>query len=197
MLLGGHLAHDNVVPAATLAILALSFIVGHVIAPFGKLVQRLNEKSWFITQLVNEAGEVGKKHTWLVEKDDEAGKMYDWLQAHHPDQGALCAKIRVEFTMDNALAVTFLAVAVMSALGNANTWVIAVEIAMPGRSARIWKITLAGEPIRRDAVIGSFSPPAISAPPSAVTVRAYPGSLAIRCPCFADVSQRRLGRAAA
>jgi hypothetical protein len=155
VLLGGHLAHDNVVAAATLTILWFSFIAGHLTAPFGKLVQRLNEHSWFIpdqvalfissklvkkddkaytTQPVKKNDKARKRHTWikehtwLVKKDDEAGEMYDWLRAHHPDQGALCAKIRAEFTMYNALAVTFLAVAVMSALGNADSWVTAISL---------------------------------------------------------------------
>ena len=45
--------------------------------------------------------------------------MYDQLRAHRPDAGALCAKIRAEFTMHNALSVAFVAVAAMSTQSDA------------------------------------------------------------------------------
>jgi hypothetical protein len=95
-LLGGHLDSDNALGAATLVFFFLSFVVGHVVAPFAKGVQRFNER------------------TGLVKKDTGAGREYDWLRAHHPDAGALCAKIRAEFTMYNALSVVFLAIAMMA-----------------------------------------------------------------------------------
>jgi hypothetical protein len=191
MLLGGHLAHDNVVPAATLAILGFSFIIGHVIAPFGKLVQRLNEQSWFIpnkivrfipskfakkddrnfieiSQIVNDDDEARKKRTWLVEKDDEAGNMYDWLRAYHSDQGALCAKIRAEFTMYDALAVAFLAVAVMSRLGHAASWVIAISLlAVPVMAHRGGKTEGTYQKTTKKFARAYNYPNVVSAPPTA------------------------------
>src|SRR5215467_3233774 len=48
---------------------------------------------------------------------------------------------------------------------------------LPG-SARIWKITLAGAPIRRDTVMGSYSLPAISASIVSVSPVGQPPSAA-------------------
>jgi hypothetical protein len=99
-LLGGHLNGDNAVAAMSLVALFLSFLVGYVLAPIAKQVQRMNERL-------------------LLKKDPDTGERYDQLRAHRPDAGALCAKIRAEFTMHNALSVAFVAVAVMSTQSDA------------------------------------------------------------------------------
>ena len=85
--------------AMSLVALFLSFLVGYVLAPIAKQVQRMNER--------------------LLLKDPDTGEMYDQLRAHRPDAGALCAKIRAEFTMHNALSVAFVAVALMSTQSDA------------------------------------------------------------------------------
>jgi hypothetical protein len=111
-LLGGYLDSSNVVAIATLTFFFLSFLVGHILAPFAKGVQRLNERT-------------------LVDKDPCAGKRYDWLRAHHGDAGALCAKIRAEFLMYDALSIAFLVVAAMAILTSAVPLAIAAVLAVP------------------------------------------------------------------
>lgn len=95
-LLGGHLSSDNAVAAMSLVLFFLSFLTGYVLSPFAKLVQRINER------------------VWVGEDKDDVGRMYDGLRAHKQEAGALCAKIRAEFTMHNALSVTFFAVTFMT-----------------------------------------------------------------------------------
>ena len=94
-LLGGYLSSDNALASMSLVFLFLSFLSGYVLAPVAKLVQRINER-------------------FLIKKDDDVGHMYDSLRAHKPDAGALCAKIRAEFTMHNALSVVFIVIAMMT-----------------------------------------------------------------------------------
>jgi hypothetical protein len=144
-LLGGYLESGNAVPTATLAFGFVSFVLGHVLAPIAKWVERLNE--WPVQGKVAKAPVSGtsaptqwsvdarpeirateaaatkppsgvvrlkkRAHFW-VDKDERAGEAYDWLRTHHPDQGALCARIRAEFLMYDALFVVFLVVTGMT-----------------------------------------------------------------------------------
>lgn len=121
-LLGGNLDDGNALPAAMLALLFLSFLLGYLLAPFTWGVQRLSEAPPLVTRRT--------RMRWLA-KDPDADPRYDWLRAHHPGAGALCAKIRAEFTMYYALSVAFLAAAVMAALDGAAAWALASLLAVP------------------------------------------------------------------
>jgi hypothetical protein len=68
--------------------LGAAYVVGHLLSPAAKYVQRLGERKIF--------------HPAPKEEGS-----YDDLRLRHPEVGALCAKIRAEFTMYNGLAVVF------------------------------------------------------------------------------------------
>jgi hypothetical protein len=120
--LGGNLHDDNALPASMLAVLFLSFLLGYLLAPFTRGVQRLNEDPPLMSKVT--------RRRWLA-KDADAEARYDWLRAHQPDAGALCAKIRAEYTMYYGLSAAFLAVAVMASLGGALVWALASLLAVP------------------------------------------------------------------
>jgi hypothetical protein len=121
-LLGGNLHDDNALPVSMLAVLFLSFLLGYLLAPFTRGVQRLNEAPPLVTKVT--------RRRWLA-NDPDAEASYDWLRAHQPAAGALCAKIRAEYTMYYALSATFLAVTVMAAVSGAFTWALASFLAVP------------------------------------------------------------------
>ena len=72
----------------------------------------------------------GTGRRWFT-NDPDAEPRYDWLRAHQPAAGALCAKIRAEYTMYYALSAAFLAVAVMASVSGAFTWALASLLAVP------------------------------------------------------------------
>jgi hypothetical protein len=121
-LLGGNLQDDNALPVSMLAVLFLSFLLGYLLAPFARGVQRLNEAPPLVTRLT--------RKRWLV-NDPNAEASYDWLRAHQPAAGTLCAKIRAEYTMYYALSATFLAVAVMASVSGDFAWALASVLAVP------------------------------------------------------------------
>src|SRR5918995_3959363 len=75
-LLGGNLHGDNPLPVPMLAVPFLSFLLGYLLAPFTRGVQRLNEDPPLVTKKT--------RMRWLA-KDVDADARYDWLRAHHPD----------------------------------------------------------------------------------------------------------------
>jgi hypothetical protein len=79
---------------ATVFLFLAAYIVGQLIAPFAKLVQRIGE--W----------------KWLRPKPKADSAAYDFLRLYHKDAGEQCAKIRAEFTMFNGLATVFFACSV-------------------------------------------------------------------------------------
>jgi hypothetical protein len=89
--LGDPLASESVV-AALLSFVVASYVVGQLLSPAAKLVQRIGELEVFRP--------AAKAHG------------YDWLRLHHPKAGAHCAKIRAEFTMHNGVAAVLAASAV-------------------------------------------------------------------------------------
>ena len=121
-LLGGNLHDDNALPVSMLALLFLSFLLGYLLAPFTRGMQRLNEAPPLVTKVT--------RRRWFA-NDPDAEARYDWLRAHQPAAGALCAKIRAEYTMYYALSAAFLAVAVMASLGGALAWALASLLAVP------------------------------------------------------------------
>jgi hypothetical protein len=68
-----------------------AYVVGQLVSPLAKLVQRAGELPSF--------------------KPRAKADGYDWLRTHAPEAGAHCAKIRAEFTMHNGLAAVLLAMA--------------------------------------------------------------------------------------
>jgi hypothetical protein len=104
-LLGGNLHDDNALPVSMLALLFLSFLLGYLLAPFTRGVQRLNEAPPLVSKAIR--------------------------RAHQPAAGALCAKIRAEYTMYYALSAALLAVAVMASVSGAFAWALASLLAVP------------------------------------------------------------------
>jgi hypothetical protein len=121
-LLGGNLHDDNALPVSMLAVLFLSFLLGYLLAPLARGMQRLNEVPPLVTK--------GTRRRWFA-NDPDAEARFDWLRAHQPAAGALCAKVRAEYTMYYALSVAFLAVAVIASVSGAFAWAIAGLLAVP------------------------------------------------------------------
>ncbi|MGB4847669.1 MAG: hypothetical protein WBP41_07095 [Saprospiraceae bacterium] len=111
-------------PALSLLIfLATGYIIGELISPAAKEVQRIGEKGirkYFIENVLAKVftksqnkKEIKLTGEQLKEKKEEENLQkqkkleYDRLRFTNPDVGALCAKIRAEFTMHNGLAVVF------------------------------------------------------------------------------------------
>ena len=92
--LGSSLAGS--LSVAILIFLVAAYLVGQLLSPAAKLVQRIGE------DLPN----------WIREKVPKA-EDYDWLRLHYPAAGDQCAKIRAEFTMHNGLAVLLLLTAIV------------------------------------------------------------------------------------
>jgi hypothetical protein len=117
---------ENSTTLSFLIFLGTGYVVGELISPFAKMVQRINEIG-----ILKTIGEVIKRIRNILkimiykelrkrirkirklklknkkEKLDEKKLRYDRLRVEKPDVGALCAKIRAEFTMHNGLAVIF------------------------------------------------------------------------------------------
>ena len=104
-----------------LIFLGTGYVIGELISPIAKMVQRITETngSILITWL-KALGTIWKKGKKEEEKTSsnkqpeiespefkEAKIRYDRLRLKHPEVGALCAKIRAEFTMHNGLAFVF------------------------------------------------------------------------------------------
>ena len=66
-----------------------------------------------------------------VRKIRDAGANYDWLRANHPETGGLCAKIRAEFLMYDALSVAFIVVASMAIFAQAPWLTVASLVVAP------------------------------------------------------------------
>jgi hypothetical protein len=87
------------------------YVVGQLLSPYAKLVQRVGEsrpiRGVVQSKLVQRIGQwLGFK---LKEMPNAPSGAYDWLRLHSKEAGGQCAKIRAEFTMHNGLAVVFLA----------------------------------------------------------------------------------------
>src|SRR5438046_8088201 len=98
--------------------LATAYVVGQLLSPLAKLVQRLGELSWF--------------------KPKPKAEGYDWLRTHQPEAGAHCAKIRAEFTMHNGIAAVLLVSAIVYALrGEAWRWSVLGGLILGGLLAAV------------------------------------------------------------
>lgn len=95
--------------------LGMGYVIGVVISPAAKMVQRLNELGipFSLTKMKKALADYRagkhKKNNLTQEKEPFSEKKlrYDRLRLEEPEVGALCAKIRAEFTMHNSLAVIF------------------------------------------------------------------------------------------
>jgi len=101
-----------------LIFLAASYVAGQVISPAAKLIQRLGESvslSW-LAECIRKLGDA-MPDSWaaksirrlaksvpLQKLADKRNGAYDRLRLRHAESGALCAKIRAEFTMHNGLS---------------------------------------------------------------------------------------------
>lgn len=74
---------------SALMLLACCYLIGQLLSPLAKVLQRIGELSIFTPR--------------------EKAADYDWLRMHQPDAGAHCAKLRAEFSMHNGLAVVLIA----------------------------------------------------------------------------------------
>ena len=83
---GGWLDEGNVFAFAFFVPLGAGYVMGHLIAPIGRMMRELTKPKPVA----------------------EPWRHYDWLRVHRPDAGALAAKIRAEYTMHFSLAAAFL-----------------------------------------------------------------------------------------
>jgi hypothetical protein len=81
----GQLSEENVFAFAFFVPLGAGFVVGHLLAPLGKLLRICTQR---------------KAVT-------EPWREYDWLRTYKPDAGALAAKIRAEYSMHFSMAAAF------------------------------------------------------------------------------------------
>ena len=73
--LGQTLATESSL-VAIFMFLAAAYVVGQLLSPLAKQIQRVGELRWF--------------------KPKPKAEGYDWLRMHHPQAGDYCAKIRAE-----------------------------------------------------------------------------------------------------
>ena len=74
-------------------LLGISYVVGHLLSPATKQIQRMGER--FPKKL-----------------DKPNSEKYDWLRVNSTEAGGHCAKLRAEFTLYNSLAAVFFIFAV-------------------------------------------------------------------------------------
>src|SRR5262249_40492405 len=129
---------DSLLVSTTLFLFA-AYVMGQLLSPYAKLVQRLGEsrlvqriaiaRSKFVQRIeiaIARSKLCQRIEKWLgiIKQESEPKSMqesepkpmpnadkgaYDWLRIHSKEAGAQCAKIRAEFTMHNGLAVVFFA----------------------------------------------------------------------------------------
>jgi hypothetical protein len=80
-----------------------AYLIGHLISPAVKVVEGIVDD--FPPSIYQHPQGCDKK-TQQKYKDNSSYN-YDWLRLNKADVGALCAKVRAEFTMYNALVVVF------------------------------------------------------------------------------------------
>lgn len=90
-----------------LIFLGAGFVVGELLSPAAKMVQRINEIKIFSSNKKNKYSKSLPSQDKPEEKFSEKKLRYDRLRLLKPEVGALCAKIRAEFTMHNGLSVVF------------------------------------------------------------------------------------------
>ena len=92
----------------------LAFIIGHLVSPLTKFIQRKNEYfSWLKSDDKDDKCPDDKKEEKVdkctkKKKDKIISQKYNWLRLEKTDAGGLCAKLRAEFTMYNSFSAIFL-----------------------------------------------------------------------------------------
>ena len=86
--LAGRAGTEPPVGFVILSLLVLAYVLGHLLSPLTKMIQRIGE-------------------TVPTKLRSSSSENYEWLRMHKPDAGAHCAKLRAEFTMYNSLAAVF------------------------------------------------------------------------------------------
>jgi hypothetical protein len=81
------------------AAIAACYVLGQLVAPFGKMLQMVVEG-------------IAKRTRWKL---PDKGDAYDYLRANKPDLGALAGKIRAEYTMFYASAAVFIVTGTLKA----------------------------------------------------------------------------------
>lgn len=93
--------------AVALATLMLaSYVVGHLLSPLTKLIQRIGEAFSKPKDKAKVAPAQNQEQPKPIPTTPEMSRSekYEWLRTHAPDAGAHCAKLRAEFTMYNSLS---------------------------------------------------------------------------------------------
>jgi hypothetical protein len=118
----GRVTNENIVTVFLIVGISVCYVIGQLIAPFGKLMQRITEwfvalirwvTKWFVVLIRWVKHRLREAETKREDGDerprakpDRKGD-YDWLRANRTDLGALVAKIRAEYTMFYALSAIF------------------------------------------------------------------------------------------
>jgi hypothetical protein len=107
LLMRGMRAHGEALGPgfALFAFLLLGFVIGHLLSPATKFVER-----------------VGARISPPLKKPNSAD--YEWLRMYFPGAGGLCAKLRAEFTMYNGLAAVFWIFSLLALMGRTLSWAI-------------------------------------------------------------------------
>ncbi len=121
-----QLDSDNATVFVFMTLLGLAYIIGQIVAPLGKLLEKIGPQIKSLAYLFAEG--VDPKRPVISAFREELGNpaaydsscekviwyWYDWLRLHASDAGALTAKIRAEYGMYYGLSAVF----VLGAIGN-------------------------------------------------------------------------------
>lgn len=131
-----------------MTLLGLSYVVGQIVAPFGKLLEKAGPHIGTLAYLF--ADGVDPKRPIISIFREELGNptaynrscekviwyWYDWLRVHAADAGALAAKIRAEYSMYYGLSVVFALGAIGELIARRSTgslpwlWVVLTLVAL-------------------------------------------------------------------
>ncbi len=96
-----------------LAFWVASYVVGQMLSPFVKCLQRLSESDW-VNDLISKSALVQRYCDIESPMPRACRKDYDFLRCHHPAIGEMCQKIRAEFLMHYGIAIVLFASAACS-----------------------------------------------------------------------------------
>jgi hypothetical protein len=94
-----------------MTLLGLSYVIGQIVAPLGKLLEKvgphIDSLAYLFAEGVNPKrpvisilrDELGNPDAYVRSCEKVIWYWYDWLRVHQPDAGALTAKIRAEYGM--------------------------------------------------------------------------------------------------
>ena len=117
--IGGRADAESFPVISMLLFVFSSYVIGQIISPLVKLLQRLTESD-VVDRCFRQFPLIGKYCDIECPKPKAPDGDYDFLRSHHPAIGEMCQKIRAEFLMHYGIAVVFLASAVCSLLPTAS-----------------------------------------------------------------------------